>query len=69
MQTGKTLVVVTHHVHEIPPEVSHMVLLKDGDVFKVGAKAELLNDETISELFGVPLKVVETEGYFQVLPA
>ena len=57
MQTGKTLVVVTHHVHEIPPEVSHMVLLKDGDVFKVGAKAELLNDETISELFGVPLKV------------
>lgn len=69
MQSGKTLVVVTHHVHEIPPEVSHVVLMKDGDVFKTGAKADLLSDETISELFGVPLKVIETEGYFQVLPA
>ena len=69
MQSGKTLVVVTHHVHEIPPEVSHLVMMKDGEVFKAGAKSDLLNDETISELFGVALKVVETEGYFQVLPA
>ena len=69
MQQGKRLVVVTHHVHEIPPEVSHVLMMKDGEVFKAGAKSDLLNDETISELFDVPLKVVETEGYFQVLPA
>ena len=56
-------------MHEIPPEVSHLVLLKNGKVFKVGEKAELLNDETISEMFDVPLKVIETDGYFQVLPA
>ena len=69
MQSGKTLVVVTHHVHEIPPEVSHLVMMKDGEVFKTGEKSDLLNDETISELFDVSLKVVETDGYFQVLPA
>ncbi|QEG22119.1 putative ABC transporter ATP-binding protein YlmA [Mariniblastus fucicola] len=69
MQSGKTLVVVTHHVHEIPPEVSHLVLMKNGDVMQAGPKADLLCDETISELFDVPLKVVETDGYFQVLPA
>ena len=68
MQNGKTLVVVTHHVHEIPPEVSHLVLMKGGKVFATGAKSDLLNDETVSRLFGVPLKVVETDGYFQVLP-
>ncbi len=69
MQIGKTLVVVTHHVHEIPPEVSHLVLMKNGDLLKAGPKSELLNDETMSELFDVSLKVIETEGYFQVLPA
>ena len=69
MQSGKTLVVVTHHVHEIPPEISHLVLMKNGDVMKAGAKSDLLNDETMSQLFDVPLKVIETDGYFQVLPA
>ena len=69
MQAGKNLVVVTHHVHEIPPEVEHLVLMKKGDVMQAGPKTELLNDETMSRLFDVPLKVVETDGYFQVLPA
>jgi len=68
MQDGKTLVVVTHHVHEIPPEVSHLVLMKKGDVMKSGPKKELMNDMTMSELFDVPLKVVQSDGYFQVLP-
>ena len=68
MQSGKTLVVVTHHVHEIPPEVDHLVLLKNGEVMETGPKDELLCDETVSKLFNVPLKVVETDGYFQVLP-
>jgi len=69
LQSGKTLVVVTHHVHEIPPEVSHLVLMKNCRVMKSGSKADLLNDETMSDLFEVPLHVVETDGYFQLLPA
>lgn len=69
MQSGKTLVVVTHHVDEIPPEISHLVLLKNAKVMKSGPKTELMNDETMSELFDVRLKVVESDGYFHVLPA
>ena len=69
MQSGKTLVVVTHHVHEIPPEVSHLVLMKNCDVMTSGPKSELLNDATMSELFDVPLRVLESDGYFQLLPA
>ena len=30
MQAGKTVALVTHHIHEIPPEVSRVVLLKQG---------------------------------------
>ena len=69
MQRNKTLLVVTHHVHEIPPEVSHVVMLKQGKVMAAGSKQDLLVDQTISDLFDVPLKVIETEGYYQVLPA
>lgn len=68
MQSGKKLVVVTHHVHEIPPEVEHLVLMKEGRVTKSGSKFDLMNDETMSALFDVSLKVVESEGYFQLLP-
>jgi iron complex transport system ATP-binding protein len=68
LRSGKTLVVVTHHVHEIPPEVSHVVLMKNCRVLKSGPKEDLLNDATISDLFETPVKVVETDGYFHALP-
>lgn len=68
IQNGKTIVVVTHHVDEIPPEVSHVVLLKDGKVVSTGPKNELLNDATIGSLFDVPVKILQNDGFFQVLP-
>lgn len=68
MQKGKQLVLVTHHIHEIPPEVGLVVLLKNGCVVEFGAKRELLTDATLSELYETPMKVFSANGYFQVLP-
>ena len=65
---GKTLVIVTHHVHEIPPEVSAVILLKQGKVFARGDKLDLLRSETLSALFDTPLEVVERGGFYQVYP-
>jgi|SoiMethySBSTD1v2_1073268.scaffolds.fasta_scaffold21562_4 iron complex transport system ATP-binding protein len=65
---GKTLVIVTHHVHEIPPEVSAVVLLKQGRVFASGPKRELLRNDTVSALFDTPLEVIEHGGFYQVYP-
>jgi iron complex transport system ATP-binding protein len=67
-QSGKTLVIVTHHVHEIPPEVSALVLLKEGSVFARGDKADLLRSETLSALFDTELEVAERNGFYQVYP-
>jgi iron complex transport system ATP-binding protein len=66
---GKTLVIVTHHVHEIPPEVSSVILLKQGRVFARGDKADLLRSDTLSDLFDTALEVVERGGFYQVIPA
>lgn len=68
IQQGKTLVVVTHHVHEIPPEVTNVILLKKGEVFRTGTKEEILCDSVISELYETPVRIVESNGYLAAVP-
>jgi iron complex transport system ATP-binding protein len=68
MRQGKTILLVTHHIHEIPPEMTHVVLLKAGQVVGEGPKKELLSGPTLSALFDVPIQVVEAKGWYQILP-
>ena len=56
-QAGVTLVLVTHHVEEVLPEIDHLVLLRDGRVLREGPKAELLTGPVLTELFGLPTTV------------
>ena len=65
---GKTLILVTHHLHEIPPEVERVVLLKEGRVFAQGKKAEILTSAVMSELFGTSLELVEKDGHYRIFP-
>ena len=65
---GTTLIIVTHHVDQIPPEVERVVLLKAGRVFADGPKGEVLTGAALSELFEVAVQLVEQGGYFQALP-
>jgi iron complex transport system ATP-binding protein len=51
------LVLVTHHVEEIPPGFTHLLLLRDGATFAAGPIAETLTDENLSGAFGLPLVV------------
>ncbi len=69
VRRGKTLLLVTHRVEEILPEVEHVILLKAGRVLAAGNKADVLTADLLSRLFEVPLTVVHVNGYYQVLPA
>lgn len=65
---GKTIVLVTHHVHEIPPEINQVILLDTGTV-KLSASKELaLTSQNLSELFGINVNVVSKNGFYQVVP-
>ena len=66
---GKQVVLVTHHIHEIPPEVDYIVLLKAGQVVAIGDKASLFTDEKLSTLYNTPIEVVSAKGYYQLIPA
>ncbi|MCW3061863.1 MAG: transporter ATP-binding protein [Capsulimonas sp.] len=54
---GKTLILVTHHISEILPEIERVILMKDGRIFRDGPKAEILTTENLSELFGARVEV------------
>ena len=51
------MVLVTHHVEEIPPGFSHALLMREGQVVAAGPIAEVLTDENLTQTFSVPLKV------------
>ena len=65
---GHTIILVTHHVHEIPPEIDHVVLLDQGKVISQGRKTDILSDRALSALFDTPIRVVDANGFYQVLP-
>jgi iron complex transport system ATP-binding protein len=68
-RAGTTLVLVTHQIEAIIPEIRRAVLLRDGRVVGDGPVEELLRDGPLSELFATPLRVCSANGYRQVLPA
>jgi iron complex transport system ATP-binding protein len=61
---GTTLILVTHHIEEILPEMDRIIMLQDGRVARDGAKAELLTDAALTDLFGLPMTVTERDGWF-----
>jgi iron complex transport system ATP-binding protein len=56
-----TTVLVTHHVEEIPPAFSHVLLLRGGAVVAAGPLADTLTAEALSETFDMKL-ILETRG-------
>ncbi len=69
MAEGKTVLLVTHRLDEVVPEIERVVLLKEGRILADGPKAEMLTDRWLTRLYGVPITVVEANGYYQVVPA
>ena len=51
------MVLVTHHVEEIPPGFTHAMLLREGTVVAAGLLGETLTAENLSKTFGLPLQV------------
>ena len=64
---GTTLVLVTHNLPNIIPEIGRIVLMKEGKVFQDGPKDETLASAPLSELFDMPVEVVRRDGYFSLV--
>lgn len=57
-----TMVLVTHHVEEIPEGITHALLMADGKVVAAGEIADVLTGPKLSAAFGIPLQVSMVDG-------
>jgi len=67
--TDAPLVLVTHHLEEIPPAFDHAVLLRGGRLVAAGRADDVLTSATLSELYGVPLEVARRDGRWSAVAA
>jgi iron complex transport system ATP-binding protein len=65
---GKTVLLVTHHLHEIPPEIDRVILLKHGNIVADGGKSALITSDQVSRLFDRKVTLVQANGWYQALP-
>jgi iron complex transport system ATP-binding protein len=67
-RAGQNIVIVTHHLNEIPPEVDRIVLLKAGTVVADGSKKDTLTSEIMSDIYEIPVCIAEIDGHFLAYP-
>lgn len=63
-QSGVGILMATHNLHDIIPEITRVILMKDGRIFLDGPKEEVLTDTHIGNLFCVPVNVSEEKGWY-----
>jgi iron complex transport system ATP-binding protein len=58
------IIMVTHHVEEIPAAFTHALLIANGTVRAQGSIAEVITEQNLSETFGLELNVTENDGRY-----
>ena len=62
-QEGTGLVMVTHHLGDILPEIERVILMRDGRIAGDGGREEMLTEARLSELFGTAVRIGRDEGW------
>ena len=58
------LVMITHHVEELPRATTNVLLLDDGHAAGQGRPAEVLTSERLTRVYGCPVELRETDGRY-----
>lgn len=60
---GTGLILVTHHLGDILPEIERIILMRDGRIVADGPRRELLTEERLSQLFNAPIRIGHDEEW------
>lgn len=63
-----SIILVTHHIQEIFPEVTHIALIYNKTIFKQGKKEEILTSKNLSEIFEMDVEVVSQNEHYYIKP-
>jgi iron complex transport system ATP-binding protein len=63
-QQGTGILLITHHIADILPEIDRILMMKDGRIVADGPKQELLTADRLRELFNTEIQISERGGFF-----
>jgi iron complex transport system ATP-binding protein len=63
-QQGTGIMLITHHIADIPPEIDRILMMRDGRIIADGSKDELLTASRLSELFRTEVQLSERDGFY-----
>jgi iron complex transport system ATP-binding protein len=61
---GTGILLITHHIADIPPEIDRILMMQDGRIVADGPKNQLLTAERLSALFKTEVRLSERDGFF-----
>lgn len=65
---GRNIIIVTHHLNEIPPEIERVILLDEGRVVADGPKASVVTEELLSRVYRTAIRIARVDGYYLAYP-
>lgn len=65
---GKSIVVVTHLLNEIPPDVRRLILLREGRIVADGPKEQVLTEENLRKTYDTGVRIAKVDGYYLAYP-
>lgn len=63
----KSVVLVTHNVADLVPEIGRVLLMREGRIVADGAPARVLTSASLSQLFDAPLRLIRTRGHYDLV--
>ena len=64
--SGIGIILVTHEIPDVVPEIERVVLMSNGRIVADGRKEEILQAKSLGELFGLKVELGRREGYYQI---
>jgi len=64
--SGIAIVLVTHELGDIIPEIERVVLMSRGHIVADGPKGDILQAERLAAVFEVPVEIARRDGYYQM---
>ncbi len=63
-QQGTGILLITHQVSDIIPEIDRILMMKDGRIVGDGPRAQLLTEKSLSDLFRIDVRLTERDGFY-----
>ena len=61
---GTGLLLITHHIGDIIPEIGRVLLMQHGRIVADGEKSELLTEERLGDLFSTEVRLERRDGFY-----